>query len=74
LSSPDELARLKSIVDTYEMETQDSMNRIRNIPLSETIRNPNLTFDIFMREIESIPKLLSAYRAYTKELERYIPR
>jgi hypothetical protein len=52
----------------------DSVNRIKSYPMAEAVSNLNETFNMFLRELENPVKLINAYRAYTKELERYTPR
>jgi hypothetical protein len=78
-SDPDKLTELKNTVKIYEDELLSSITKTSNL-ISEGVNRPD--FDEFIKEFirsktrddEFVRKILSAYREYVKELERYTLR
>ncbi len=80
MSNPDNLTRLRSMVELYEKEFQEAVNSFNNLG-SVVQKNPGLMksemFGGFglpgdvTRIVDLNGKLLNAYRGYVKELENF---
>lgn len=78
MSSPDNLTKLKATVDVYEKEAEEALanmekglsgiNSLGQDVAMERFSNMNSSF------FRSLGKLVRAYREYTRELERLVPR
>lgn len=82
MSNPGILSKLKSVVEVYEKELQEATKAFDHYsaqPLSKenalsTERTTGIMMTLFSRVIDVYIKLANAYREYTKELEKLVPR
>lgn len=71
MSTPDALTRLKTIVEVYEKELKETA--VNAAPAYDGI-NIAAMATYYSQVITSSGKLIKAYREYTAELERLVPR
>jgi hypothetical protein len=74
MSNPDRLAALKAKVDVYESEILEAAQTIQANPFSGTPTQQVMWMNGLLKFIDVSTKLLFAYREYTKELEKLVPR
>jgi hypothetical protein len=78
MSSPDKLAELRNTVAIYEKEYQEAAIKIMTYSESQLKNNPQRYLEPYMhdlnRTVEFMAKLQMAYKEYTNELEKLVPR
>jgi len=79
MSDPDDLTRLKTVVEIYEKELQGTIMSV--LKIGEGIDPKKIDrkvlfgfgIDVVLRIVNLNNKLLNAYREYVQELEKLIP-